>query len=134
LSLSNIISTYEDCFELFQRALDHEVGVRVPIGDYGSARFFQMRMHNGRALMRAENRRIYLENDIRWGKSIYDVLTVLLRQDTTGVWWIYVKRPTHYRMCDVEELDDETNLSLNYQAPKLLEDLSKKDPPNGEEP
>ena len=118
MSLTNQISTYPDCFDLFQRAADSPAGVRAPTANYETAKLLQMRMHQARALQRQEARRIYPLDDIRWGKSVYDHLVVRVRQDTEGTWWVYVEGQNMYIMTEVEELEEPPQLTQG-KTPQL---------------
>lgn len=93
MALPNQIAAYEDCFDIFDKALADDKGVRVSFEDHGQARYFQLRMCNARALQRAESTRLYDRTDIRWNKSIYDGLVVRNpAPDPDGVWWVYIER------------------------------------------
>jgi hypothetical protein len=93
MSLPEYLGAYEDCFSLYQRALDDPIGARACFTTESGAKTFQMRMHQARALDRRESMRIYTRDQPQWGKSEFDVLKVLSAQeDTEGNWWIYVQR------------------------------------------
>jgi hypothetical protein len=90
MALPNQIGAYNDCADVFERAL-HGV-TRVQFADYGEAKIFQLRMTNYRALQRDETRRIYAPDDVRWGKSPYDAFVVRRpREDPDGLWWVYIE-------------------------------------------
>lgn len=92
MPISPQISAYEDCFDLYQQALEDSIGVRTRFDDYGGAHHFVTRMHQARVLQRRESTRLYKQSDPQWNKSEYDALVVSQpREDDEGKWWVYVK-------------------------------------------
>lgn len=91
MSLPNRIAAYDDCFEVYEKALAS--GVRVAFKTYGEAKIYVMRMHQARALLADESRRMYPKEDPRWGKTDFDRLMVRHPvEDTEGSWWVYIER------------------------------------------
>lgn len=90
MAIPNTLGSYEDCFALYARAAANEKGSRALLGDFAAANHFRMRMNKARSLDREESRRIYEENAPQYNKSEYDRLSVTLREDTDGKWWVYV--------------------------------------------
>lgn len=84
--------SYDDCFTLFEKALDDTKGARyqIPGGEYGATQYFRMRMHQARALDRRDNKDTYEKGHNLYGRSIYDTLVIQLKQDDEGLWWVYV--------------------------------------------
>lgn len=88
---------YDDCFLLYEKALEDPVGARFQVasGDLGQTRYFITRMHQARAIDRKDNKAIFPDPGAPLhGRSIYDPLTVQLKQDTEGLWWVYVSKTT----------------------------------------
>lgn len=92
MALSNQIAAYDDCFDVFERALADSIGARVEFETKTQASLFQMRMCHARMLQREENKRLYDRGHLSWGKSIYDKLVVRLKQGQEDNWWVYVER------------------------------------------
>lgn len=93
MALSNQIGAYEDCFDVFERALTAPSGVRVQFPTRSAAHTFGLRMQQGRALQRKESMRLHKRDEPGYNKSSYDVLVVRQpREDEDGLWWVYVER------------------------------------------
>jgi hypothetical protein len=104
MSLPAHLDAYSDCLDYYERALADPHGVRVQFSDYGQAHLFTLRMHQARALQRALHRKIYTLDDVRYGRSEFDKLTVRQpREDTIGNWWVYIER-SNARVVSVEPL------------------------------
>lgn len=109
--------SYSDCFTLFDRALDSTVGARYQVasGDHGKSRYFAMRMHMARKIDRLDNRQLHEEGTKMYGRSVYDALTVQLRPDTTGAWWVYVSH-TNINPEDIEDLAEVPTAEVEERA------------------
>ena len=103
MSLSNSLSSYTDCTDLLDGALKSRKGIRIGFTDLASARYYRMRMHHARALVRRQNREVYAEDHPQYGKSPYDVLTLRLRREEDKAWIEVVKQSIP---AIVEELDE----------------------------
>lgn len=104
MSLPTHLDAYDDCLDYFEQALADSHGLRAEFNDYGQAHLFTMRMHQARALQRSLHRRLYPEDDPRWGRSDFDRLMVRQpREDDAGHWWVYIER-TNSRVISVEPL------------------------------
>lgn len=106
MSLPTQLGAYESEIELFDRALEDEVGVRVNFGtDHAKAKQFQLRLHQARSLQRAQNRRLYPIGDKQYDTSPWEGYIVKVLQDVAGEWWVYIcKRSTE--IGDVENLSE----------------------------
>jgi hypothetical protein len=103
MSLPDRIAAYDDCFTIFDAAL--ETGTRVCFATYGEAHIFMMRMHMARDLQRKETKRMYPPEDPRWGKTLYDRLIVRSpRKDDNGEYWVYIEA-AHANILAIERLD-----------------------------
>lgn len=112
VALSDQIAAYHDCFDLYDRAMAHAIGVRANLPSEAAARTFQLRMNYARVLQRREATRIWPKDDPKWGKSEFDPLIVRIRPaaEDDGTWWVYVERHG-INLTNIEELDDETRTS-----------------------
>ena len=104
MSLPNTLDAFDDCIDYFDTALADPTGIRVEFAEYGQAHHFTLRMHQARALHRAHLRRVYAEDDHRYGRSEFDRLMVRQpREDEAGHWWVYIER-SNSRVVSVEPL------------------------------
>lgn len=100
--------SYSDCYDLFDKALAADKGIRFPVLDKGSANHFRVRLNTARALNRRDNYASYTEDHPLWGRSEYDSLSVLVR-DIDGQFYIYLTKIPQVDSLNVEELGDEFN-------------------------
>jgi hypothetical protein len=63
-------------------------------------------MQMARRLARDESRRMYDRTEPQWGKSEFDDLVLLLRQDEDGGWWVYIERYGQ-EIGEIESLSNE---------------------------
>ena len=93
--------SYEDCYEVLDRALEADHGIRVSFDDNSAAYNFRQRCHYARKLSRIESRSIYLDpSDPQRGKSVYDPLVISLREKAVHI----TKRKAPL---NIEELDPD---------------------------
>lgn len=96
MPIPNTRSSYPDCFDLLQQALDAPHGIRKMMGradDYvaaGAARQLRLRIHKARLLERRANMEIFPETDPRYGSSDYDGLVVRIKQVDYKI-WVYIE-------------------------------------------
>lgn len=90
MALPSTIASYEDCFDLFARAIAKPKGSRALLGSYGDAEHFRMRMHQARKLQRDESMRMYDSNAPQYNKSEFDKLMCRVCEDAEGRFWVYV--------------------------------------------
>ena len=77
MSLNNSRRSYDDCFGLFDRALEADRGIRIEVDDIRAANYLRMRMHHARTIDRRDNKLIYPDpEDAMHGRSIYDVFVI----------------------------------------------------------
>ena len=91
MPLSPQIAAYNDCFDLFEKALDDKVGARALFESWSAAFVFRNRMNYFRKLQRDQNKRVYERNDPQWNTSEFDCLIVRIKESVDG-WWVYVER------------------------------------------
>lgn len=91
MTISDSRFAYSDCFEAWEKALNDEVGVRIPVKDIDAAYHLRMRLHQARKIERRENKDTYPDAGHHMhGKSVYDTLIVQIKNDE-GV-WIHIVR------------------------------------------
>ncbi len=87
MSASTTLSSYADCEELFERALQSKSGTWIKAEDNGAAMQLKTRLNYCRKLLRDQSREIYEPGDAEYGVSAYDSLTVSVRGNT-----VYLKK------------------------------------------
>jgi len=92
MTLSNSLSAYRDCKELFESAAEDDAGARALLRSSDHGTNLRMRMNYFRKLDRKANAEIYQPGHPLHGASAYDEFAISLAQDTNGEWWIYVQR------------------------------------------
>lgn len=105
MSLPTSRLSYKDCFDLYDKALESERGVRVRMPDPNYANFFRMRMHKARSIVRDENRLIYELGQPLHGCSEYDPLVLKIRIEEGGDCWLYLEKVDAIVM-EVEPIED----------------------------
>jgi hypothetical protein len=92
---SNSRTAYSDCFDLYDRALGTDRGVRYICEFENQAVHFRSRMNKARELDRKINREIYHDQTDHplFGRSEYDIFTVKVRRDfERDKWMVLVER------------------------------------------
>lgn len=95
--------SFTDCYDILDRALESERGVRITCEDEGQARHLRTRLHSARQIHRRDNAETYPLGDPRHGSSEYDVLTVKLRANGKGVFLLVEKVSTGMQIEEIEE-------------------------------
>ena len=83
-------AAYGSYFDLLDRALDTEMGVRIECQTQGEAYQHRTRLHTARKIDRKLNRESRDIDDPNYGVSDYDKLIVSTRT-ADGKWWVYIK-------------------------------------------
>lgn len=118
MSLPEQLAAYNDCFDVFDKAMADPTGIRCVFDKYERAKFFQLRMNQARSLMRKESTRLYPQNDPRHNKSEYDSLVVRNPvEDEAHEWWVYIERHGSV-ILGIESLS--TGEPLGLDPPKTL--------------
>jgi hypothetical protein len=92
MALSDSISAYDDCFELFERAETDGKGARTLLATWSEAHMLRMRMNQARVLERRQSARAFEKTDPRHGKSAFDKWKVTIRESAEKEgYWLYVE-------------------------------------------
>lgn len=94
-------SAYKVYYDILDRAIDSEAGIRIGFADQGEANQYRVRLHTARSLDRELNRITREPSDPDFGVSDYDNLVVRVRRED-GKWWVYIKQ--NLPPAQVEEL------------------------------
>jgi len=76
MGFSKSILAYDDVREVLDQALASESGVRLKFGSNGQAVSVRQRFNSFRKSDRGENRKIYAEDHLMHGRSVYDKLVL----------------------------------------------------------
>ena len=117
MSLNNSRRSYDDCFSLFDRALEADRGIRVEVDDIRAANYLRMRMHHARTIDRRDNKLIYPDpEDAMHGRSIYDVFVIRIEDGEPA--WVYLDKEK-VTIGRVEEI--ATDHKIEYRAvPQIM--------------
>ena len=91
MTMPDSILAYQDCLELFDRALADQVGIRVRCSSWDEASYLRLRMHKARSLDRRRNKEAYAIGHQMHGGSAYDELLVTIKADGERI-FIYLKK------------------------------------------
>lgn len=106
MSLPTTIGAYNDCLDVFERALESKRGTRVSFNTEPEANIFQMRMCTARALRRDESRRMYPREDPRYNRTAFDHFVVRRPvSDTEDKWWVYIE-PHSSNIIAIEDIEE----------------------------
>lgn len=124
--------SYSDCFDLLQRALDDDLGIRVQCADYSVAWRLRLRIHSARTLERRENAQTYASDHPLYGRSDFDVLYVQIVRNDDETCWLYIKKHAMDGMVveSLSEVDDEEALPLLTDQGAVLIEASVPSPVN----
>lgn len=86
------IASYSDCVDLFERAIQTKIGIRIEVADYGAGKQLSVRLHTYRKYARERSMEQYEPTDPAYGTSGYDSLTVREpSRDSNGTWWVRIE-------------------------------------------
>lgn len=91
MSVPNTPRAYDDCYEVFDRALKDEVGVKVRVKDNNAGQYFRMRLNQARSINRKENMRTYEMGHPMFNASQYDCLVCTV-EFVDGDCYVFVQR------------------------------------------
>lgn len=96
---------YTDCFSVYDQALEADRGVRIKFVEYGDAMNYRLRLHYARSLDRKDNKQIYEPGDKLYGRSVYDVIRVVIK-NIEGAFYLYLEKMDGSNL-EVEPIEDE---------------------------
>lgn len=127
MSASTSKLSYSDCFEVMDKALEADRGVRIQFNDEGNAKHFLVRCHKARVLDRHENRLTYNEGDPLYARSIYDPLMGQIKR-MDGKIWLFLRKLSAEHLV-IEEIDGtelvDTPAQIEIRVTPLLPDPMK---------
>jgi hypothetical protein len=109
MAVSTSRLAFSDCFELLERAINDEVGIRVKFASYDDAFNFRLRLHQARRIDRTDNVDSYPEGHPLYGRSIYDQLSCKIRNFNGGA-WLRIER-IDARKFEIESLSEEPSIA-----------------------
>lgn len=118
MAVSTSRIAFSDCFDLMEKAITDEKGIRVKFASYDDAFNFRLRIHKARQIDRIDNQESYPEGHQLHGRSVYDELTCKIRSFNGGA-WLRIERLTA-REFEIESLSvapSEAELPLEPKLP-----------------
>lgn len=95
---------HTDILAAMDRAISNGKGVRVFCGpSLGDAVNLRQRAYRAREIDRRENRKIYEPEDPLYGRSVYDRLLMIPRENDADGWFLYIEVSTSERLEDLTE-------------------------------
>lgn len=90
MSLPNTLLAFQDCMQVYEKALEDEAGVRVKLPGYEECARFRLRMNYARKLHRDQNGAVYPVEHPMHGRSPYDGLQIRIKRGGDD-FFIYVE-------------------------------------------
>jgi hypothetical protein len=103
MSASTSRLSFQDCFDVMEKAIESERGVRVQFETEGAAKHFLVRLNKARVLDRDENRQTYVPGDMLFGRSVYDPLMGQIRR-VDGTVWLFINKLSAEHLV-IEDID-----------------------------
>lgn len=128
MSLSNSRLAYQDCYELFDKALDEPRGIRVEVASIGAASYLRLRLHHARQINRAENRATYPDPaEPLHARSIYDIFVVRIDEDNASA-WVYLDKQK-VEIGRIESIEETRQIGaepvlLQIEGPKASSEIT----------
>jgi hypothetical protein len=92
MALSDSRNAYDDCFELLDKALNSEKGVRYQETSESMAKHMINRLNYARSIDRRMNKEIFDTTSPKHGVSAYDSLIVSRPKFADDKWWVYIQQ------------------------------------------
>lgn len=125
MSLPTALRAYEECRDLFDRALDDPKGARACLETYDACFAFRTRMHYFRRLDGKANAKTYPADHPMHATSIYDTLQVRILRDEDDKFWLYIE-PRAGGITAIEGLSEVGDLvEVEGSEVQLIEDKSQ---------
>lgn len=102
MTISTSPSAYEDCYDIFDRALRSKNGIRCEVPDAGMGYNLRTRLQYARTLHREEMRRVHPPTSPEHGVSVYDPLVVREPRQVGDRWYVYVE----HRKIDESKIEE----------------------------
>ena len=106
MTVSNSRLAYGDCFDLLDKAIADNKGIRVRFDEWKQANYYRMRLHTARAIDRKDNARTFTEDQPMHGRSIYDTIVGRIKEDGDGFFWLYLEKVENNIDGPVESLSE----------------------------
>jgi hypothetical protein len=117
MAVSTSRIAFSDCFDLLEKAINDEKGIRIKFASYDDAFNFRLRIHKARQIDRIDNRGTYDTGHPLYGRSVYDQISCKIRSFNGGA-WLKLEKITA-REFEIESLSDEPSEPELALAPKL---------------
>lgn len=109
---------YDDCYDLMDRAMADEKGIRFRAKSLDDAMMRRGRLNGARRIDRLDNKDMYPRGDPLHGRSAYDQLSFLIRE-IEGDWWVICYK----RSSEELEIIDLSSDDVDWDQPSERPDL-----------
>jgi hypothetical protein len=99
---------YQDCFTLFERANEEPLGIKFRCESDNFATYFRARLNKARTIDREDNALAYDSDHPMHGRSVYDDISISVRNGAAGTWIIMQKISS--RKFEIVSLTEEDDL------------------------
>lgn len=106
---------YDDCYELFDKALETDKGIRVRMRDEGEAWDYRLRLYCARTVDRKDNRIERKKDDPLYSRSVYDPLVVRVRTEK-GETWLYIEK-RNTRDLEIQDIANGHSVEIEQSEP-----------------
>ena len=118
MAVSTSRIAFSDCFDLLERAINDEKGIRIKFATYDDAFNFRLRIHKARQIDRVDNRLSYDNGHPLHGRSVYDQITCKIRSFNGGAWLKLEKiSAREFEIESLSEEPSEAELPLEAKIP-----------------
>ena len=104
-----------DVYDILDRALNDNRGVRIRFGREGDAIQLRLRIHEARHSERRRNRLAYDPGHEMHNRSIYDGLVLRIREDS-GEWYLYIEHNTAGEVESLSDIEREIESGIEHNA------------------
>src|SRR3974390_1203144 len=119
MTFSQTRLSYQDCYDVLERAKDDPKGIRIRFEARSRAMSLRSRRNYARQIDRRDNSLIYEETDPLYGRSVYDLLTVrVMPENGNEAWWVYIEH-TSIDHLEIESLSDLTPYEIVEETKKI---------------
>lgn len=120
---SNSRFSYSDCYQLMDQAIADPKGIRIKFATQEEAWHFRIRLHTARRIDRTDNMDTFPQGHQMYGRSVYDPLTMRIREMADGVWLRLEKVDAReFEVSSLADDEPQPNLPLKQPTPKAIVD------------
>lgn len=121
MTLSTSLLAFQDCLELYDKALADDRGARMAVPDLNAAHRLRSRLHQARVLDRKQNAMAYTPGEPMHGRSVYDEITVRIMGGGGRV-YVYLEKIklSEAEIESLSEVEDDVATVIPPRQPQLI--------------